>query len=92
MFGRKVYQRQRVEIDEETLQEIAEKTGGRYYRADSAETFQSIYEEIDQLEKSEAEVQKFTQYQELFPWAVSVGLGMLLLELLLQHTVWRRLP
>jgi Ca-activated chloride channel family protein len=92
MFGRKVYQRQRVDIDEDTLTGIAEKTGGRYYRADNAERFQSIYEEIDQLEKTEAEVQKFTQYEELFPWFLSAGFALLLLELLLQHTVWRRLP
>lgn len=92
MFGRRVYQRQRVDIDEATLKEIANKTGGRYYRADNAERFRSIYQEIDELEKTEAEVRKFTQYDELFPWAVSTGFGFLLLELLLQHTIWRRLP
>jgi Ca-activated chloride channel family protein len=92
MFGRKGYQRQQVDIDEDTLTAIAEKTGGRYYRADNAERFQSIYQEIDRLEKTKAEVQKFTQHEELFPWFVSTGFGLLLLELLLQHTVWRRLP
>jgi Ca-activated chloride channel family protein len=92
VFGRKVYRQQRVDIDEETLQQIARKTGGRYYRADNAETFRAIYAEIDELEKTEAEVQKFTQYQELFPWAIGSGLGLVLLELLLQHTIWRRLP
>lgn len=91
-MGQKVYRRQPVDIDEDTLKAIAQKTGGRYYRADNAEKFRSIYKEIDQLEKTEAEVQKFTQYDELFPWFLSAGLGLVLLELLLQHTVWRRLP
>jgi len=91
-MGQKVYRRQPVDIDEDTLKAIAQKTGGRYYRADNAEKFRSIYREIDQLEKTEAEVQKFTQYDELFPWFLSAGLGLVLLELLLQHTVWRRLP
>lgn len=92
MFGRKGYRRQAVDIDEDTLTAIADKTGGRYYRADNAERFRSIYEEIDQLEKTEAEVQKFTQYEELFPWFLTAGFGLLLLELVLSQTVWRRLP
>ena len=92
VMGQKVYRRQSVDIDEETLQAIAEKTGGRYYRADNAERFRSIYEEIDDLEKTEAEVRKFTQYDELFPWFLCAGAALLLVELLLSHTVWRRLP
>jgi Ca-activated chloride channel family protein len=92
IMGQRIYRRQRVDIDEDTLKAIADKTGGRYYRADNAETFRSIYREIDQLEKTEAEVRKFTQYEELFPWVLSAGMGLVLLELLLQHTIWRRLP
>jgi len=92
IMGRIIYQPQRVDIDEATLQAIADKTGGRYYRADNAERFRAIYDEIDRLEKSEAEVRKFTRYDELFPWVLSTGLGLMLLELLLQHTVLRRLP
>jgi len=91
-MGQKVYRRQPVDIDEETLKAIADKTGGRYYRADNAERFASIYDEIDKLEKTEAEIQKYTEYEELFPWFVSVGFGLLTLELLLNHTIWRRLP
>jgi Ca-activated chloride channel family protein len=81
-----------VDIDEPTLQKIADKTGGRYYRADNAKKFQEIYTEIDKLEKTEAEVKKFSQHRELFGWLISPGLGLLLLETLLRHTVWRRLP
>jgi Ca-activated chloride channel homolog len=78
--------------DEETLQKIAQMTGGKYYRADNAERFQAIYSEIDKLEKTETEVKKFTQHRELFGWFISPALGLLLLEILLQHTLWRRLP
>ncbi|MCU0771735.1 MAG: VWA domain-containing protein [Verrucomicrobia bacterium] len=91
-MGQKMYRQQPVDIDEDTLKAIADKTGGRYYRADNAERFQSIYEEIDRLEKTEAEVKKYTQYQELFGGFLGAGFGLLLLELLLQQTVWRRLP
>src|SRR5207247_2257314 len=45
-----------VDIDEDTLQKIANMTGGKYYRADNAQKFQAIYGEIDKLEKTEAEV------------------------------------
>ena len=90
--GETVYQSVPVDIDEDTLQKIADETGGKYYRADNAERFQAIYAEIDKLEKTEAEVKKFAQHTELFAWVISPGLGLLLLEILLQHTLWRRLP
>lgn len=91
--GRKVgYRQEPVDIDEDTLQKIAEMTGGKYYRADNAQRFQAIYGEIDKLEKTEAEVKKYSHHDELFAWFITPGLGVLLLEVLLRHTVWRRLP
>lgn len=90
--GRKVYQMQPVDIDEDTLRKIADMTGGKYYRADDAEKFRAIYAEIDKLEKTEADVKKFAHHQELFGWLISPGLGLLLLEVLLRHTIFRRLP
>jgi Ca-activated chloride channel family protein len=93
MGGRKVgYRQEPVDIDEETLQKISQMTKGKYYRADNAEKFQAIYAEIDQLEKTEAEIKKFSHHNELFAWLISPGLGLVLLEILLRHTVWRRLP
>ena len=86
------YEMQPVDIDEDTLQDIARMTGGKYYRADNAQKFQAIYSEIDQLEKSEADVKKYAHYQELFAWTITPGLGLLLLETLLRHTRLRRLP
>ena len=56
--------------DEDTLQKIADMTGGKYYRADNAEKFQQIYAEIDKLEKTEAVINKYAEFKELFPWLV----------------------
>jgi Ca-activated chloride channel family protein len=92
MFGHKVYQMVQVDVDEDTLQKIADQTGGRYYRADNAEKFRQIYAEIDKLERTEATINKYTEYKELFPWLVTGGVFLLLLELALEQTVWRRLP
>jgi Ca-activated chloride channel homolog len=92
IFGNKVYDRDQEDLDEELLQEMARMTGGRYYRADNAKKFQEIYDEIDKLEKTEQQVKKYAQHRELFAWAVAPGLGLLLLELLLRHTKFRRLP
>ena len=92
VFGQKVYVQVPVDIDEDTLEAIAKKTGGKYYRADSADTLRKIYDEIDQLEKTEVEVKKYVRIKELFFWTVAPGLGLLLLEILLNNTIWRRLP
>ncbi len=91
--GKKVgYRNEPVEIDEDTLQKIAQMTGGKYFRADNSEKFQAIYSEIDKLEKTEAVIRKYSHYQELFAYVIAGGLMLLLLEVVLRHTVWRRLP
>src|SRR5436190_2648120 len=91
-FGNYIYRNLPVDLKEEPLQDIAKRTGGKYYRADNAKHFREIYAEIDKLEKTEAEVKKFSQHKELFAWVISPGLVLLLLEIILRHTVWRRLP
>jgi Ca-activated chloride channel family protein len=90
--GNKIYTRIPVDVDEETLRKIADMTKGKYYRADSSDTLKTIYADIDRLEKTDAEVKKFSQYRELFPWAVLPGMFILLLEVVLSHTAWRKLP
>ncbi|HWN93763.1 MAG TPA: VWA domain-containing protein [Methylomirabilota bacterium] len=90
-FGKR-YVMTPVDIDEDTLTAIADKTGGKYFRADSTDTLRKIYAEIDQFEKSEAVVKKFVQREELFRWVAVPGLLLLLLEISLANTIWRRLP
>ena len=81
-----------VDIDEASLQEVAETTGGRYFRATNREGLSQIYEEIDALETTEIEVENFTSYGELFHYPLAAGLLLLLLEVGLGQTVLRKLP
>jgi Ca-activated chloride channel family protein len=79
-------------IDAKSLEKIAQMTGGKFYLADNSRKFKEIYDEIDALEKTEVEVKKFTQFRELFPWFLSPGIGLFLIEIVLRHTLLRRLP
>ena len=92
IFGQKHYVPMQVDIDEDTLKAIANKTGGKYYRADNAEALRTIYDEIDKLEKTDVEVKKYVNVKELLHWLVLPGTGLLLLEIVLGNTVWRKLP
>lgn len=76
VFGRR-YQTIEASLDEETLGKIAEITGGRYWRATSAEALESIYAEIDQMERSEAETVEYVQYTENGPW-IALAAALLL--------------
>ncbi len=81
-----------VDVDEKTLQAIADETGGRFYRATDTDSLQNIYEEINGFEKSAQTVQKFEHIEELYPWALIPALAILGFGSLLQHTRLRRLP
>ena len=90
--GRYVFGMTKVEIDEELLTEIAEMTGGKYYRATSESGLEQIYNEIDQLEKTEMEINVFLRHTEEFRKFLVFGLLFLFLEILLKFTVLRTLP
>ncbi len=91
-FGRRQYYQLPVDIDEDALKEIARKTNGKYYRATTFDALKTIYAEIDQLEKTTVEVKKYQRFRELMQWPIAAGLAVLLLELALAHTIWRKLP
>ncbi|WP_418983459.1 vWA domain-containing protein [Alistipes sp.] len=92
IFGNITIVKQKVEIDEKTLREIAEKTGGRYFRATDKAKLKAIYDEINQLEKSKVEVFEHTTYHELFlPWLLA-ALALLAAEFLLRQLVLKRIP
>lgn len=82
----------RVEIDEALLQQIAEMTGGQYYRALSEEGLEEIYNKIDRLEKTKIEVSVFKRYQELFHVFVWLAILFLGLEIVLRYTIFRAIP
>jgi len=86
------YATMRVDVDEPTLREVAELTGGRYFRATDTESLTAIYAEIDELERTEVEIERFTQYGEEFALPLGIGFLLLMMELALSNTVLRKLP
>ena len=83
------YGRIQVEIDEELLKEIAQVTGGKYFRATDNKKLEEIYEEINKLEKTEIEEFKYYNYEEKYRTLVILAGLLLLIELLLRYTVFR---
>lgn len=87
--GTFVYENIQVTIDEELLEEIAETTGGQYFRATNNKKLQEIYDEIDKLERTDVEEFKYTNYEEKYrPLVLLAGL-LLMIELLLKYTVFK---
>lgn len=92
MFGNMSFQPMDVEIDEPTLESIAERTGGKYFRATDKEKLQAIYDEINTLEKSKVEITDFTVYHEEFlPWLLA-AMALLLLEFVFSNIILKRIP
>ena len=83
------YGKAQVEIDEKLLKEIAEVTGGKYFRANNNRKLKEIYKVIDKLEKTEVEEFKFYNYEEKFRPLVWIALGLLVFEFLLRFTLFR---
>ncbi|MCB1057518.1 MAG: VWA domain-containing protein [Acidobacteria bacterium] len=90
-FGKQVVYED-VEIDEGSLRDIAEVTGGAYFRAEDEQGLEAIYDKIDQLEKTEITTDTYMEYNERFRWLVFPALGLLLFEVLLLGTRFRKLP
>ena len=80
------------DFDESTLKEIARLTGGVYFNATSLEGFKDVYRQIDALDQTEQQQPEKPIVHELFaPWALA-GLLALLVSLVLQYSIFRRLP
>lgn len=90
--GSYVFDYARVMINEELLNQIAQTTGGKYFRATSEESLEMVYNEIDQLEKTERDVTTFKRYSDEFPWFLRIGLILFLLHLILNTTLLRTYP
>jgi Ca-activated chloride channel family protein len=93
-FGRKIktYQPFHSTVNEELLKKMADDTGGKYWRATSDSGLKDIFREIDRLERTTIEVNKYTRYTELYPPWLKAGLWLLLLGLGLRYGVLRRFP
>ncbi len=83
---------QRQEVDEASLQKNAKTTDAKFYRAKDLETLESVYEEIDQLEKTEIEVERFTRFEEKAGGWIIAGIVLLGIEQLLGLSRFGRLP
>lgn len=103
MFGRERLVAQPVNIDEDTLKEIARTTGGQYFRATDTDSLKQIYTQIDQLERVKVEEKRYAARRDLATAPITLGklrlpsllltaFGLLGLEVLLANTVFRRVP
>ncbi|MCF8242708.1 MAG: VWA domain-containing protein [Melioribacteraceae bacterium] len=90
-FGKR-YQNVPVEIDEATLQQVADITSGKYFRATDNQKLEQIYEQIDKLEKTRVEITSYRQAKELFYNWIGAGLILLIFEFGLLRTYLNRLP
>jgi Ca-activated chloride channel family protein len=91
LFGKQVVY-ESVEIDEDTLRAIAERTGGLYFRAEDTHALESIYEEIDEMETTEIETDSYMEYNEQFRRFLIPALALIVLEIVLLGSRFRKLP
>ena len=91
VFGKR-YVYQTVNIDETTLQEIADETGGRYFRAKDMDGLKEIYATIDKMEKTTVKVDAFAEYKDLYPYLLLAAFGLLGVWVVLKNTRFLRIP
>jgi Ca-activated chloride channel family protein len=90
--GNILYQNQQVEFNETGLREVTQIANGKFFRATDTKSLEAIYQDIDQLEKSTVSVKKYQQYRDLFPFCIMGGAGLLIGQLLLSQTLWKKIP
>jgi Ca-activated chloride channel family protein len=90
-FGKR-YVRMPVQIDEEVLKQIAGITGAKYFRATDENSLMEIYNEIDQLEKTKIEIKEYTRYKELYVRLLLLAFSLLIIEIALANTIFRKIP
>ncbi len=90
--GQFIYQSVVIPLNDASLQEIARTTGGEYFRASNTRTLEKIFSTIDKMEKTTGEEIIYTEYNELFPYFITLGLLALLASVILGNTLFRRLP
>ncbi|SIR45797.1 MULTISPECIES: VWA domain-containing protein [Chryseobacterium] len=89
IFGDLIFTETEVTIDENTLREIAQTTGGKYFRATSNSSLEEVYNEINQLEKSDVKVSKLYNYEEYFKIFLWIALAILVLDALLRWVFYK---
>ena len=92
LSGNRLYQNQPVHFNEAGLKEMARVAEGKFFRATDTKSLAQIFQDIDKLEKSTVSVKKFQEYRDLFPACIMAGCGLLVAQILLSQTLWRKLP
>jgi Ca-activated chloride channel family protein len=90
--GRQQLVAARVDVDEAGMKQVAEATGGTFYRATDTQSLRAVYADIDRLEKTTRTMKGFTEHDERFAWFAVPGLFLVLTELGLSATRFRRVP
>jgi Ca-activated chloride channel family protein len=90
--GNILYQNQPVQFNEAGLKEVANIAAGKFFRATDTQSLEQIYADINKLEKSTVSVKKYQQYRDLFPLCLMSGAGLLLAQLILSQSIWKKLP
>jgi Ca-activated chloride channel family protein len=91
VFGRR-YEMRPVRIDEATLREIANRTGGRYFRAKDSQALAAIYRQIDRMEKSDLTSAAYSEWKDRGPELAFAAVGLLAVGFALSLTLWARVP
>jgi Ca-activated chloride channel family protein len=92
VLGNLLYENQRVEFNEAGLRQVAQIADGQFFRATDTKSLEQIYGDIDKMEKSTVAVRKYQEYRDLFPLCLMSGCGLLVAQLLLSQTIWKKLP
>ena len=90
--GRSALRAVSVEVDEGMLADIADRTGGQFFRANNADALIRVYEQIDRLERTRISEDRFRQYDELFAIPLALGLVLVVAGWLTRVAVFARLP
>jgi Ca-activated chloride channel family protein len=91
-FGNTYYSQEYMPFKEDTCREIARLGGGVFFRAIDTKTLTEIFGQIDQFEKTDLEVQKYQNYQDIFGWLLGAGLCFLGATFVLRETIWSKVP
>lgn len=90
--GNMVFARMAPDLDLEMLQDVADRTGGRFFHARNTDELEEIYAEIDELERTDVEIQTSALYRDWFYYPLALCLFLYLSDWILRHTRYRRLP
>ena len=91
-FGNTYYSQEYMPFKEDTCREIARIGGGVFFRAIDTKTLKEIFSQIDRFEKTDLEVQKYQNYQDIFGWLLGTGLCLLGVTFVLRETIWSTIP